>query len=438
MNRGALGMDPERLLETIEMSKSYCPFLYGKFRKFFRAAAMAATLSAAACAGSSDQSDEPVAASDVDSAEATASEDSGLIIEQENPDDTGNDAPQVSEDSVNSDNQEVAASEEPPMENDTEAVPEEIMNSEVASAPEAPESLDATLDSEATPADDVALDQAVAAQPVADTVEEPAPSLSVDMNDAPTMANAGNFGQSSGILPPGVMASPGAAIFIKSKYDSPTTTASSSGGGKLSYVVVPGDTISGISRKIFGSFNHSKQIAAWNGIKAPFVIQPGDVIKFDANTAQSKSFSSSGKMAGTNTFKVKHGDTLSKIASQLYGSTGAWKVLYNMNKGKISNPNLITAGMVLSYSKSGAKKMPATAKVKKAAPKKEVEVAAPVVEEVAQPAAVEEAPATTGAVEATETPVAETAEVQEDAAPVAVEEDTDQVIDVNVPVDEDL
>lgn len=413
------------------MSKSYCPFLYGKFRKFFRVAAMAVTLSAAACAGSSDQADEPIASENADTTDGMASEDSGLIIEQENPDETGNDAPLVSDESVMSDSSELAASDDDPMGDDTEAVPEEIMSSDVTTmtsdaAPEseAPESLDSTLDSEATASDDLALEQAVAEEPTSfSSFAEPAQPLGVEMDDTNnSMASVGNFGQSSGILPPGVVASPGAAIFIKSKYESSPAVAATS--GKSDYVVVPGDTISGISKKIFGSFTHTKEIAAWNGISAPFVIKPGDVIKFEASTAQAKSFSS-GKVAGTNTIKVKHGDSLSKIAAQLYGSTGAWKVLYSMNKGKISNPNQITAGMVLSYSKNGFKKMPTTtAKMKPAAAKKEVEVVAPAVEET-----------TASETEESETPVAEV--IEDDAAPVAVEEDEDQVIDVNLPVDDD-
>lgn len=47
------------------------------------------------------------------------------------------------------------------------------------------------------------------------------------------------------------------------------------------------------------------------------------------------------------TYTVKHGDTLWSIAQHFYGSGSQWPKIYNANKNKIKNPNLIYAGQVL-------------------------------------------------------------------------------------------
>jgi nucleoid-associated protein YgaU len=429
------------------MSKNYCPFLYGKFRKYFRIAAFALTLGAAACAGSSDQGDEVVETESSDAvSEDTASTDegSGLIIEQEQTDETGNDVPQLVDDAAASEPEstEMAAAEEPAPSDDTEAVPEEIMTASAEPEQETPESLDSTLDNSAssTEAEDSSVtNEAIASEPVAETTETDS-GLTFE-EPASSMASTASFGQSSGVLPPGVIASPGAAIFIKSKYEKSSSTASSWGksSGGHTYVVKPGDTVSGIARKLYGTFAKTKSLAAMNGISAPYVIQPGDVLKYDASGASGKSFAGGGAKAGT--VKVKAGDTLSKLAGELLGNPGAWQQLYDLNKGKISNPNVIYAGMVLSY--SGSAKSTKTVKAKKWVPKKKpAPVAAPVEEKAAEePVVAEEAPAAEETPVAEETPAAEetpVAEATEEEAPAAVEESSsDEVINVDLPTEEE-
>lgn len=45
-------------------------------------------------------------------------------------------------------------------------------------------------------------------------------------------------------------------------------------------------------------------------------------------------------------YTVKKGDCLWKIAKQFYGDGSKWKTIYNANKDKIKNPNLIYVGQV--------------------------------------------------------------------------------------------
>ena len=49
-----------------------------------------------------------------------------------------------------------------------------------------------------------------------------------------------------------------------------------------------------------------------------------------------------------NTYTVEGGDSLSKIAKKFYGNANAWKKIYEANKDKIKNPDLIQPGWVLT------------------------------------------------------------------------------------------
>ena len=52
--------------------------------------------------------------------------------------------------------------------------------------------------------------------------------------------------------------------------------------------------------------------------------------------------------AGGNTYTVKTGDNLSKIAKQFYGDPGQWKKIHAANRDKIPNPDLIHPGQQLT------------------------------------------------------------------------------------------
>jgi LysM repeat protein len=52
--------------------------------------------------------------------------------------------------------------------------------------------------------------------------------------------------------------------------------------------------------------------------------------------------------ASARSYTVRSGDTLSLIAKRFYGKAADWTTIYNANKSKISNPNTIFVGQVLS------------------------------------------------------------------------------------------
>ncbi|HEX6889102.1 MAG TPA: LysM peptidoglycan-binding domain-containing protein [Chryseolinea sp.] len=43
-------------------------------------------------------------------------------------------------------------------------------------------------------------------------------------------------------------------------------------------------------------------------------------------------------------YVIKSGDSLSKIAKQFYGDAGAWKKIFEANRDKITDPDLIYPG----------------------------------------------------------------------------------------------
>ena len=51
--------------------------------------------------------------------------------------------------------------------------------------------------------------------------------------------------------------------------------------------------------------------------------------------------------AATRTYTVVAGDSLSKIAKKIYGDGSRWKEIFEANKDKIKNPDLIHPGQVL-------------------------------------------------------------------------------------------
>ena len=82
-------------------------------------------------------------------------------------------------------------------------------------------------------------------------------------------------------------------------------------------------------------------------------------------TVNKNNNSSSGgsKTSGTSqsgTYTVKRGDTLSSIARAYYGNSSKWPDIFNANKDKIKNANLIYAGQVLTIPNANGKVVTST------------------------------------------------------------------------------
>lgn len=67
-----------------------------------------------------------------------------------------------------------------------------------------------------------------------------------------------------------------------------------------------------------------------------------DVVSGSSSTAPS-----AGAPSGGRTYVVMSGDSLSKIAKKFYGNANAWKRIFEANKDRIKNPDLIQPGWTL-------------------------------------------------------------------------------------------
>ena len=67
-----------------------------------------------------------------------------------------------------------------------------------------------------------------------------------------------------------------------------------------------------------------------------------------ADFSDVSSGSSTTAPVGGNSYTVKKGDSLSKIAKQFYGDANKWKKIHAANADKIPNPDLIHPGLQLT------------------------------------------------------------------------------------------
>lgn len=95
----------------------------------------------------------------------------------------------------------------------------------------------------------------------------------------------------------------------------------------ITYVIQPGDTLSGIAQK-YGTT--TQILAELNGISNPDLIYSGTTLRVPENSSSAKYY------------QVQPGDTLSEIAAKFGTTTGALAALNG-----ISNPNLIYAGTTI-------------------------------------------------------------------------------------------
>ena len=108
------------------------------------------------------------------------------------------------------------------------------------------------------------------------------------------------------------------------------------------------DQLRSITDKVYG---YANSLAASEGVSVDYtltyVAPEVPVVQQDDSVVLEKS-ANNGNNKGT-TYVVQPGDSLSKIATQIYGDAGRYKDIYENNKDLIgSNPNMIKAGMVLT------------------------------------------------------------------------------------------
>ena len=68
----------------------------------------------------------------------------------------------------------------------------------------------------------------------------------------------------------------------------------------------------------------------------------------DVRSGSSSSAAPAQGQGGSRTYTVVAGDSLSKIAKREYGDASKWHRIYEANRDKIQNPDLIHPGQVLN------------------------------------------------------------------------------------------
>ena len=128
------------------------------------------------------------------------------------------------------------------------------------------------------------------------------------------------------------------------------------GSDPATYVVQSGDTLSAIAARELGSAGEWKALWEANkgAIKNPNLIHKGQVLVLPGSAAHGEGASAptatpapAQKSSGSSVYVVQSGDTLSEIAGKTLGSASKWRAVWEANKSKIPNPNVIHAGQSL-------------------------------------------------------------------------------------------
>jgi nucleoid-associated protein YgaU len=123
---------------------------------------------------------------------------------------------------------------------------------------------------------------------------------------------------------------PTAQASATSKEESGQSKSSSTSGA---YKVQSGDTLMGISRKLFdGDAQYWDEIAELNGIKAPYTIYPGQELELPKKGEETTQAAAQSQASTTSkTYTVQSGDCLMGIARKLLGDPHRWREIADLN-----------------------------------------------------------------------------------------------------------
>ncbi len=122
------------------------------------------------------------------------------------------------------------------------------------------------------------------------------------------------------------------------------------------HLVRPGESLSLISQRYYGTAKLTRDLAAFNGIGDPDSVRAGQRLKIPdaaALNGKAQAAGSGSENAGSPppappaTYRVLPGDTLSSIAGALLHSRGRWRELYEANRDVIHDEDTLVAGTVI-------------------------------------------------------------------------------------------
>jgi len=129
------------------------------------------------------------------------------------------------------------------------------------------------------------------------------------------------------------------------------TKTPAAAGDAVAYTVQKWDTLGHISLNYYGSYKYHQAIYAAN--KEAFrqskgQLKPGMVIYLPTTIAEGVNIMAQPVAGeGEKLYTVKAGDTLGTIAAKYYGSTAKYKAIFERNKDRIKNVNMIYEGQII-------------------------------------------------------------------------------------------
>jgi len=144
----------------------------------------------------------------------------------------------------------------------------------------------------------------------------------------------------------------------------PTATAPAQGASPVppsapavrTHTIQSGDTLEGIARKYYGDPNKWRMILDANKgkisdparLKAGVVIEVPEAVAGSTTPAQGASPTAAASVGrAEKRHTVQAGDTLSSLANRYYGDKSKWRIIYNANRDRIKNPDVLNVGSVL-------------------------------------------------------------------------------------------
>lgn len=195
-----------------------------------------------------------------------------------------------------------------------------------------------------------------------EVIEQPVEPRTLTFDGTRTTSPIGGTGTAAS--PTTGATTPSATTFVPPRVETPRTTApepartttttppasASRSGRPEKYTIEPGDTLSSISLRYYGSERMWIDIAQANPTIDPIRLRPGQEIRLpEPNAATIANRSTPPPPGQLATYLVRSGDNLSSIARQFYGDATLWRVIFNANRNELgNNPDRLQAGMKLT------------------------------------------------------------------------------------------
>jgi len=142
-----------------------------------------------------------------------------------------------------------------------------------------------------------------------------------------------------------------AAVVAASSVATATEHVSAAGlpemGSLMMYVVQPKETLSQISKKIYGNGSRWKELAQLSHLKNANEIYPGDVIYYPLSD-KTTAFATKQLQPLEHQVVSEPQTSLKKIAKEVYGDSAYWRMIWREN-GNIQSPFHIKKGTVIYY-----------------------------------------------------------------------------------------